>query len=118
MKARDHPKGERLASYRCPRDPDLQEGDRSAISTPRDTLGKSSHANDNARNVKDSSEGRAVDGNALSRKGAACSRLKGVAKSAKTVTKTNADKGESRLVTPPALDRVSYEDIYNIDQGW
>lgn len=37
-------------------------GDRSVISTPRDTLGKPSCVYDDARNVKDS-EGRTVDGN-------------------------------------------------------
>lgn len=39
-------------------------GDRSAISTPKDTLGKASRACDNARNVKNFGE-RAVNGNAL-----------------------------------------------------
>jgi hypothetical protein len=39
-------------------------GDRSAISTPKDTLGKASCACDNARNVKNLGE-RAVNGNAL-----------------------------------------------------
>jgi hypothetical protein len=38
-------------------------GDRSAITTPKDTLGKASRA-DNARNVKNFEE-RAVNGNAL-----------------------------------------------------
>lgn len=89
-------------------------GDRSAISTPRDTLGKTSRTYDDARNVKDF-EGRAVDGNALPRKDAACPRLERVAESAKATTRTNANKGESRPVAPPAPDRVSYEDIYDID---
>ena len=39
-------------------------GDRSAISTPKDTLGKASRACDNALNVKNFEE-RAVNGNAL-----------------------------------------------------
>lgn len=39
-------------------------GDRSAISTAKDTLGKASHACDNARNMKNFKE-RAVNGNAL-----------------------------------------------------
>ena len=39
-------------------------GDRSAISTPKDTLGKASRACDNARNVKNFEE-RAVNGNVL-----------------------------------------------------
>ena len=40
-------------------------GDRSAIGTPKDTLGKASRACDNARNVKNFEE-RAVNGNVLS----------------------------------------------------
>ena len=39
-------------------------GDRSAIGTPKDTLGKASRACDNARNVKNFEE-RAVNGNVL-----------------------------------------------------
>ena len=39
-------------------------GDRSAIGTPEDTLGKASRACDNARNVKNFEE-RAVNGNVL-----------------------------------------------------
>jgi hypothetical protein len=39
-------------------------GDRSAISTPKDTLSKASRACNNARNVKNFGE-RAVNGNAL-----------------------------------------------------
>lgn len=43
-------------------------GDRSAISTPKDTLGKASRACDNARNVKNFEE-RAVNGNVLPPRG-------------------------------------------------
>ncbi|BDD77380.1 hypothetical protein Mp_Mg00880, partial (mitochondrion) [Marchantia polymorpha subsp. ruderalis] len=120
-------------------------GDRSVISTPRDTLGKPSRVYDDARNVKDS-EGRTVDGNVPAEKAFFCQtahrhvvrrqkervdqqdraengRLRkaeifffgSVAESAKATTKTKANKGESRPVTPPALGRVFYEDIYNID---
>jgi hypothetical protein len=42
-------------------------GDRSAISTPKDTLGKASRACDNARNVKNFEE-RAVRGSENQRK--------------------------------------------------
>lgn len=124
-------------------------GDRSVISTPRDTLGKPSCVYDDARNVKDS-EGRAVDGNVPPQKGAEktflCQtarrhvvrrqkervdqqertgnrRLRkaeifffgSVAEPAEATTKTKANRGEFRPVTPPALGRVFYEDIYNID---
>lgn len=90
-------------------------GDRSVISTPGDTQGKLSRgAYDDARNVKDSKE-RAVDGNALPPLGAVRPRLKGMAKSAKANSKTNANKGKSEPVMPTAPGRVSYEDIYNID---
>nr|YP_006234251.1 hypothetical protein HusqMp08 [Phlegmariurus squarrosus]AEV55815.1 hypothetical protein HusqMp08 [Phlegmariurus squarrosus] len=89
-------------------------GDRSVISTPGDTQGKLSCAYDDARNVKYSEE-RAVDGNALPLQGAVRPRLKGMAKSAKANSKTNANKGKSEPVMPTATGRVSYEDIYNID---
>nr|YP_004927715.1 hypothetical protein TrlaMp66 [Treubia lacunosa]AEH99761.1 hypothetical protein TrlaMp66 [Treubia lacunosa] len=121
-------------------------GDRSVISTPRDTLGKPSRVYDDVRNVKDS-EGRTVDGNVPPRKSAEktktfffCEtarryvvrgqkeraengRLRkaeifffgGIAKSTKATTKTKANTGESRPVMPPALGRVFYEDIYNIE---
>lgn len=79
MKARDHPNGPRLKPYgTCQsRDQSINEkemGDRSAISTLKDTLDKASRVYDNARNVKDF-EGRAVDGNALPLTDAACPHL-------------------------------------------
>lgn len=119
-------------------------GDRSVISTPRDTLGKPSRVYDDARNVKDS-EGRTVDGNAPPEKTFFCRtarrhvvrrQKKGVdqreragngrlrkaeifllgAEPAEATTKTKANGSESRPVTPPAaLGHVFYEDIYNID---
>ena len=124
-------------------------GDRSVISTLRDTLGKLSCVYDDARNVKDS-EGRTVDGNVPPQNGAEKSffcktarrhavqrqkervdqqeraknrRLRkaeifffgSVAEPAETTTKSKANRGESRPVTPTTLGCVFYEDIYNID---
>jgi len=70
VKARDHPNvpfkvntwGH--AGQRAEIETKKKMGDRSAISTPKDTLGKASRACDNARNVKNFGE-RAVNGNAL-----------------------------------------------------
>jgi hypothetical protein len=42
---------------------------------------------------------------------AACLRLERVVKSAKATSETNANKGKSRPVAPPALNCVFYEDI-------
>ena len=73
--------------YKKPRDQSIDKkemGDRSAISTSRDTLGKQSRAYDNAHNVKDF-KGRAVDGNATPRRGVSASVVReGVARISKS----------------------------------
>ena len=81
------PKQRLTPRYKKPRDQSIDKkemGDRSAISTSRDTLGKQSRAYDNAHNVKDF-KGRAVDGNATPRRGVSASVVReGVARISKS----------------------------------